>query len=350
MIRYSIIFILFLTFDVTGQQEISVSGTINPADADHVWLKIKDTTYRLPVSPSGFFREKVRGSFNFKRPEHAVLQWGSETLPFLTDTSSLVISHKNNQVILEGGYENRVLTKFRETDRAYYETLKTLTDSGQMDSLKLDRYLKEMELIRTFNTSYVSYNRVGLLLQPSAFSLRKTVLELIHTLDTLSFSSEEKARLISRYEHFVDVETKRQGNILYPELDYTAFREAPGFHALVKQYEYILVDIWATWCGPCIAQHPDLISLAREYRQNKKLTVVGMAVLSPKERWENYLAKKDFGYSNYWLDNANSNLLRKEIRAESLPRYILLRTADKILIEKDIPHESLPEILQKYGR
>ena len=52
-----------------------------------------------------------------------------------------------------------------------------------------------------------------------------------------------------------------------------------GKQLSLKQYlgHPIVVDFWATWCGPCRRQIPELESLYEKYRRSKGLVVVGVA-------------------------------------------------------------------------
>ncbi len=46
-----------------------------------------------------------------------------------------------------------------------------------------------------------------------------------------------------------------------------------------KGHIYV-VELWATWCGPCIAAMPHLSALAREYKD--KVTILGINILEKK--------------------------------------------------------------------
>ena len=62
----------------------------------------------------------------------------------------------------------------------------------------------------------------------------------------------------------------------------------------------VLLDFWATWCGPCTYQLPFLDSLAAKYR-NRGLVVVGLHVddrRPPPSEVEEYLLDKRVHYTN----------------------------------------------------
>jgi thiol-disulfide isomerase/thioredoxin len=52
-----------------------------------------------------------------------------------------------------------------------------------------------------------------------------------------------------------------------------------GKQLSLKQYlgHPVVVDFWATWCGPCRRQIPELESLYEKYRRSKGLVVVGVS-------------------------------------------------------------------------
>jgi thiol-disulfide isomerase/thioredoxin len=44
----------------------------------------------------------------------------------------------------------------------------------------------------------------------------------------------------------------------------------------------VVLNIWATWCGPCVMEFPDLVKFERSYR-SRGVTVIGLSMDDPKK-------------------------------------------------------------------
>lgn len=114
--------------------------------------------------------------------------------------------------------------------------------------------------------------------------------------------------------------------------------------------KYILIDVWATWCGGCINQKPLFSELASKFRDYDDIQFVSISVDSSIESWRNYLAKNNKPSNVIELNIKNG--MKTEFGAEYsinfIPKYILINKEGKIIdanIQK--PSTELEIILNK---
>jgi peroxiredoxin len=48
--------------------------------------------------------------------------------------------------------------------------------------------------------------------------------------------------------------------------------------------KYVLLDFWASWCGPCRMENPHVVAAYHKFK-DKNFTVLGVSLDNNKERW-----------------------------------------------------------------
>lgn len=106
----------------------------------------------------------------------------------------------------------------------------------------------------------------------------------------------------------------------------------------------VYIDVWATWCGPCIREIPALKQLESDY-QGKNIRIVSMSI-DPKEdfdKWQKMVKEKDLKGIQIFADNAWKSDFVQEYGIKGIPRFILVDQNGNIL-NADAPRPSDPQI------
>lgn len=61
----------------------------------------------------------------------------------------------------------------------------------------------------------------------------------------------------------------------------------------------VLIDVWATWCKPCVMATPHMIEISKKFPADK-FVVLGISADRTQKLAENYVAKNDIPYPSYW--------------------------------------------------
>ena len=109
---------------------------------------------------------------------------------------------------------------------------------------------------------------------------------------------------------------------------------------------YVVIDVWATWCGPCRVQSPNFERIAEQYT-NPGLAFVALSVDDDKWAWQNEASEKSSRVLQLHLED--KNLFRTAYGIEYIPRYIFIDPEGKI-INAQMPepgNASFEDILRK---
>jgi thiol-disulfide isomerase/thioredoxin len=115
---------------------------------------------------------------------------------------------------------------------------------------------------------------------------------------------------------------------IFPDLP---FRDLDGNDVRMKSLkgQLIYLDIWATWCQPCIAEFPSSEAL-RDSLAEQDITFVYLSVDKDTSKWRSFLEQHQELAGVHW-NEIESGSVFKELKLDGIPRYMLIDRNGKII-------------------
>ncbi|WP_140939299.1 TlpA family protein disulfide reductase [Sphingobacterium lumbrici] len=151
---------------------------------------------------------------------------------------------------------------------------------------------------------------------------------------------------------FISTEQREAYQRKYEEL-YLFAKGAKGYNFKLKDAqdrEYsldsfkgkvLIIDMWAMWCAPCLAEKPIMEKIAEEYSDRDDVAFVGVSVdgLHRKDIWSSFIKKK--GFTSIELLSNSTESIQKYYRIEGIPRFLIFDKEGRI-VTVDAPRPSTP--------
>ncbi len=122
--------------------------------------------------------------------------------------------------------------------------------------------------------------------------------------------------------------------------------------------KYVYMDIWATWCGPCIKEIPSLKKVEKQF-EGKNIEFASISVDDGRGYkgdasaayggWKNMIAKKELGGMQLLADNGFRSQFIRDYKISAIPRFILIDPEGNI-VNADAPRPSNPQLVALFNQ
>lgn len=106
-----------------------------------------------------------------------------------------------------------------------------------------------------------------------------------------------------------------------------------------------VIDCWASWCGPCREEFPELKRLYTQYHE-KGLEIIGLAILDDPEYWKKAIQSHQLNWPNYLDVKNDSNSFSKVFCLDYIPQKIAVNSEGQI-IAVNVGNHELEQLIRR---
>ncbi|MEO6818236.1 MAG: TlpA disulfide reductase family protein [Ginsengibacter sp.] len=277
---------------------------------------------------------------NVKNPEFKVLVIGNQppAIPFFLENSLIAVSgnHDNpGQITITGSKSHDQYMQYVIGLQPY---IKVLTENA--------RDKENMEGFEKVAGDFVKKN-------PSSFVSSLVLIQLSQVSDKI-LNTESLFKLLTP-----DVQNTPMGQYVNHQIqegkinmigsvipDFS--QEDTNGHSLSiasMRGKYVLIDFWASWCGPCRQENPNVVAAFNKY-QSKNFTILGVSLDQTKQPWLTAIKKDGLNWPQVSDLKGWQNAVAAQFRITSIPQNLLIDPQGKI-IGKNLRGEQLNQKLSE---
>ncbi len=131
-------------------------------------------------------------------------------------------------------------------------------------------------------------------------------------------------------------------------IDFEGFNIDGGASKLsdyVGKGKYVLVDFWASWCGPCKGEIPNIIELYNKFGGDK-FTVLGINVWDEEENFKKALTEEGITYQQIFVPKNNKDNATDMYGIGSIPQ-IMMFGPDGTILKRDLRGEEMKKFVEE---
>lgn len=355
-----------------GDNEYVIEGNGNGLkDGVNVYLQQQDSTGAMVQMDTV---QVTKGKFTFEgkvaEPSLSFIQIDADQakIPFILEEGKITVAVNKDTIyksIVGGTYSNEQMVaysktsekiqekvkKFQEANMAKIQTAQMSGDTVTMNALGKEYKVfqdefKDVSLkhVEEHPKSYISLLFIKQFLNDPSFDLARAT-KMYENLDP-KLKNTKEGKSIKKMLAEVKTSEKKNDN---SSAAVTIGSVAPDFSAPNQEGtatslksamgKLTLIDFWASWCGPCRKENPNVVALYKDFHA-KGLNIIGVSLDEKADKWKEAIAKDQLTWTHISNLKGWEDPIAKRYFVDGIPATFLLDEKG-VVIARDLRGEEL---------
>lgn len=348
----------------------TITGTIAQADSGMVYL-VKPAGRSVEVLDSALVTEKGKFKFETKvagATELVALRYNENTFfaQFFLEPAKFKVSANADSLtmqhsVVEGSENTTVFNTYLaemyklsaelQKYNADYTAASVINNEEKKEEIRVNAEASQEKFV-SFSKDFIKEHRNSVV---ATFILQTQLLSRLSFAELTEAVNQLEGNAITNNPYFEQLTKALEEKKALEEAKAAVAigKEAPNFTLTTPdgkevslsdfRGKYVLLDFWASWCGPCRKENPNVVKAYQQFK-NKNFAILAVSLDSDKAKWEEAIKKDGLTWTHVSDLQAWQNTAAKLYAIRSIPASFLI-DPNGVIVAHDLRGEALFEQL-----